>query len=72
MCVMMPRTEGIIIDAPKASRIRPAISIQGAAENAVRAEAIPKSERPPSSMTLWPVRSASVPIGTSSPAISSG
>ncbi|MOA27335.1 hypothetical protein D3C78_1482040 [compost metagenome] len=69
--LMMPSTQGMIIDAPNASRMRPAINIDGVSENAATTEARPKTNRPVSSIFLWPILSARVPIGTSKPAMSS-
>ncbi len=69
---MMPSTHGMIIEPPSASSTRAAISSAGLGANAASRDARPKTARPASSSRRWPVRSASVPMGTSRPAMSSG
>ena len=67
-----PSTHGMIIEPPRASSTRAAISMAGLRAKAADAEATAKTPRPASRISRLPTRSASVPMGTRSPAISSG
>ena len=69
---IIPNTQGIIMAPPNANKARAAISIEAVWENAARTEAIPNITKPISRILRLPTRSAKVPIGTKSPAISNG
>ena len=55
------KVAGIIMAAPRASRMRAQISQAGAGENAAHSEAMPNTARPARKTGLWPRRSPRVP-----------
>ncbi len=67
-----PSTQGMIIEPPSARHTRAAISAPALCAKAAQTEAAAKITRPVKRMRRLPTRSDSVPIGTSSPAISKG
>lgn len=66
------RVAGIIAAAPTARNARAAISASGLDENAAAGEAAPKTTRPIRNIRRCPTRSPSVPLPSSSPAITTG
>lgn len=65
---MSDRVEGMRVAPATPSRARAAISTSGEGEKAAIAEATPKPREPVRSSRLRPIRSATLPIVTSSPA----
>ena len=66
------RVAGIIAAAPTASSAREAMRIQAVGENAATSEARPKTTSPTTNMRTWPIRSPSVPLPSSRPAMTTG
>ena len=66
------RVAGSIAAAPTARKAWAAISTGAEGANAASRDAAANSARPVRNIRLWPMRSPSVPVPSSSPAITSG
>ncbi len=66
------RVAGIIAAAPTARKARAAISASGVGESAAASEAAPKTTSPVRNIRRCPTRSPSVPLPSSSPAMTTG
>jgi hypothetical protein len=70
MPVIRASTDGVTAAPATPSSARPAMSISGLVENAATTEATPNTAAPMNNSFRRPIRSPTVPIVTSNPAIS--